>query len=222
MNTEVRIHGIYKKLSDAYGKQNWWPGESGLECAIGAVMTQNTSWVNAAKAINNLKSAVDITLENLSALPVEELANLIRPAGFYSRKAVSINRLVGLINEKYGGKLENMAQGNLPELRKDLLSVKGIGPETADCILLYVLGKPVFVVDRYTYRLLYRHGFIGTGAGYDEMQRLFMDNLENEAGFFGEFHALIVEVGKKQCKKRANCEECPLNSDIHNFSSEVI
>ena len=222
MNIEVRIQGILKKLSDTYGKQNWWPGESGLECAIGAVLTQNTSWVNAAKAINNLKAAIDITLENLSVLPVDELAHLIRPAGFYSRKAVSINHLVGLIKEKYGGKIENMAQENLPELRRELLSVKGIGPETADCILLYVLSKPVFVVDRYTYRLLYRHGFIERDTGYDEMQKLFMDNLVNETGIFGEFHALIVEVGKKQCKKRANCEECPLNSDTHNFSSEVI
>ena len=222
VNTEVRINSIYKKLSVYYGSQKWWPGESKLECAIGAVLTQNTSWVNVEKAIKNIKSAVEITMENFSGLSVDEIAFLIKPAGFYNQKARSIKYLVEFINYKYGGKIENMKRQNLAGLRKELLSIKGIGPETADCILLYGLDKPVFVIDRYTYRVLYRHGFVESDTNYNEMQKLFMDRLENETGLFGEFHALLVEVGKKHCKKRANCEECPLNFDTHNFSSEVI
>lgn len=222
MNIHLRLIKIYKKLLKNYGKQNWWPADSKLECAIGAVLTQNTSWKNAEKAIINVKSAMDITIENLSAVSTIELSLLIRPSGFYKQKAKRIKGLIEFINSRYEGKIDNMEHENLKCLRSGLLSINGIGPETADCILLYALNKPVFVIDRYTYRLLYRHGFVERETSYSEMQNLFMKNLENKSAQFGEFHALIVEVGKNHCKKKAICEDCPINFDTHKFSGEII
>ncbi len=222
MNKHLRLIKIYKKLLENYGEQNWWPADSKLECAIGAILTQNTSWNNVEKAIINIKSVMDITIENLSVLSTNELSLLIRPSGFYNQKAKRIKRLIEFINNQYEGKIENMEHENLKSLRAGLLSINGIGPETADCILLYVVNKPVFVIDKYTYRLLYRHGFIVRETSYSEMQNLFMENLENRSGLFGEFHALIIEVGKNHCKKRAICEDCPINFDTHKFSGEII
>ena len=222
MNKHLRLIKIYKKLLENYGEQYWWPADSKLECAIGAILTQNTSWNNVEKAIINIKSVMDITIENLSVLSTNELSLLIRPSGFYKQKAKRIKRLIEFINNQYEGKIENMEHENLKSLRAGLLSINGIGPETADCILLYVVNKPVFVIDKYTYRLLYRHGFIVRETSYSEMQNLFMENLENRSGLFGEFHALIVEVGKNHCKKRAICEDCPINFDTHKFSGEII
>ena len=222
MNKHPRLIKIYKRLLENYGEQNWWPADSKLECAIGAILTQNTSWNNVEKAIINIKSVMDITIENLSVLSTNELSLLIRPSGFYKQKAKRIKRLIEFINNQYEGKIENMEHENLKSLRAGLLSINGIGPETADCILLYVVNKPVFVIDKYTYRLLYRHGFIVRETSYSEMQNLFMEDLENRSGLFGEFHALIVEVGKNHCKKRAICEDCPINFDTHKFSGEII
>ncbi len=222
MNKHLRLIKIYKRLLENYGEQNWWPADSKLECAIGAILTQNTSWNNVEKAIINIKSVMDITIENLSVLSTNELSLLIRPSGFYKQKAKRIKRLIEFINNQYEGKIENMEHENLKSLRAGLLSINGIGPETADCILLYVVNKPVFVIDKYTYRLLYRHGFIVRETSYSEMQNLFMENLENRSGLFGKFHALIVEVGKNHCKKRAICEDCPINFDTHKFSGEII
>lgn len=222
MNKHLRLIKIYKKLLENYGEQNWWPADSKLECAIGAILTQNTSWNNVEKAIINIKSVMDITIENLSVLSTNELSLLIRPSGFYKQKAKRIKRLIEFINNQYEGKIENMEHENLKSLRAGLLSINGIGPETADCILLYVVNKPIFVIDKYTYRLLYRHGFIIRETSYSEMQNLFMENLGNRSGLFGEFHALIVEVGKNHCKKRAICEDCPINFDTHKFSGEII
>ena len=222
MNTDVRLTLVYKKLYKSFGPQQWWPGESGLECAVGAILTQNTSWINVEKAILNLKSAMDITIKNLEAVSTEELSALIRPAGFYIQKTWCIKRLIKFIINEYGGKIDNMKSTDTYTLRQQLLSIKGIGPETADCILLYVLKKPVFVIDRYTYRMLFRHGFVDRETTYNEMQKLFMDNIENDEVMFGEFHALIVQAGKKHCKKKADCEACPLNFDSHDFSNEVI
>jgi len=222
MNKHLRLIKIYKTLLENYGEQSWWPSDSKLECAIGAILTQNTSWNNVEKAIINIKSVMNITIENLSVISTNELSLLIRPSGFYKQKAKRIKRLIEFINNQYEGKIENMEHENLKSLRKGLLSINGIGPETADCILLYVVNKPIFVIDKYTYRLLYRHGFIIRETSYSEMQNLFMENLENRSDLFGEFHALIVEVGKNHCKKRAICEDCPINFDTHKFSGEII
>ncbi len=222
MDNAVRLNKIYKKLLDNYGSQNWWPADSKLECAIGAILTQNTSWKNVEKAIINIKSNMDISFENLLKISEEELSILIRPSGFYKQKSARIKRLINFININYGGEIENMGLQGISHLRNGLLSINGIGPETADCILLYALNKPVFVIDRYTYRLLFRHGLIDRETSYNEMQNLFMNNIKNNSEIFGEYHALIVEVGKNHCKKRAACEGCPLNFDTHNFSDEII
>ena len=222
MNITQRLIKIYSKLLDNYGEQHWWPADNKLECAIGAILTQNTSWKNVEKAIVNIKSAMDITVENLSAISADELSVLIRPSGFYKLKAKRIKGLLEFILNEYHGNIENMEHQNTITLRSGLLSVNGIGPETADCILLYALNKPVFVIDKYTYRFLYRHGLVERETNYKEMQDLFMENLENRSDLFGEFHALIVEVGKNHCKKKAICEDCPINFDTHNFSSEII
>lgn len=222
MNKELRLKKIYKKLLEKYGEQNWWPADSKFECAIGAVLTQNTSWQNVEKAINNLKSVMEITVENLTDISENELSLLIRPSGFYRQKTKVIKRLAEFINMRYEGRIEKMEDENISDLRRGLLSIKGIGPETADCIVLYAAGLPVFVIDRYTYRLLYRHGFVERETSYLEMQNLFMKNLDNEQLLFSEYHALLVEVGKNHCKKKAACEGCPANFDTHNFSSEII
>jgi len=222
MNIHLRLIKIYKKLLKNYGEQNWWPGDSKLECAIGTILTQNTSWTNVEKAINNLKSFMDINIENLSAISTDKLSLLIRPSGFYKQKAKRIKGLIEFINKEYEGKIENMEQEDMKTLRSGLLSVNGIGPETADCILLYVADKAIFVIDKYTYRLLYRHGLVERETNYLEMQNIFMENLENRLDLFGEFHALIVEVGKNHCKKRAICDDCPINFDTHSFSCEII
>jgi len=222
MNRHLRLIKIYKKLLENYGKQNWWPADSKLECVIGAILTQNTSWNNAEHALTNIKSVMDITVENISSISTNELSLLIRPSGFYKQKTKSIKGFIEFINNRYEGNIENMEHDNLKSLRSGLLSVNGIGPETADCILLYAMNKPVFVIDRYTYRMLYRHGLVEGETSYPEMQNLFMENLDNRADLFGEFHALIVEVGKNHCKKRAICEDCPINFDTHKFSCEII
>lgn len=222
MNYDVRLSLIYKKLLSRFGKQNWWPGDSALECALGAILTQNTSWVNAEKAISNLKSVMNINISNIDAISADELSHTIKPSGFYIRKAQSIKRLAELIKKEYGGDIEKMKDAETNFIREQLLSIKGIGPETADCILLYVLEKPAFVVDKYTYRILFRHGFVENDTTYESMQRLFMENLETDTEMFGEYHAQIVQVGKKYCKKRADCEDCPLNFDKHIFSNEII
>ena len=171
----IRLQNIYDKLLIHYGNQDWWPADSRLECAIGAILTQNTSWKNVEKAISNIKSHMDITSENLTLISTNELSELIKPSGFYNQKAARMKRFIHYINNYYGGEIENMMHEDYMNLRRNLLKINGIGPETADCILLYALDKPVFVIDRYTYRLLYRHDMIEKETDYTEMQKIFLD-----------------------------------------------
>ena len=218
----IRLQNIYDKLLIHYGNQDWWPADSRLECAIGAILTQNTSWKNVEKAISNIKSHMDITSENLTLISTNELSELIKPSGFYNQKAARMKRFIHYINNYYGGEIETMMHEDYMNLRRNLLKINGIGPETADCILLYALDKPVFVIDRYTYRLLYRHDMIEKETDYTEMQKIFLDNIERNTELYGEFHALIVKVGKKHCRKRANCDGCPIDFDSHKLSGEII
>jgi len=221
-DTKERIHKIFDYLFNHYGPQLWWSADDTFECAVGAILTQNTSWKNVELAINNIKSKMALNIRNISQTPVEELSLLIKPSGFYIQKAHSLKGFVNFINNKFNGKLENMLNVNSNELREQLLSVKGIGPETADSILLYALDKPVFVADKYTYRIFYRHGIIPKNSKYQQIQRIFMDNLKRDSRLFNEYHALIVKVGKDHCRKKANCQECPLVNDTHEFSEEII
>jgi endonuclease-3 related protein len=202
---------IYRALRQAYGPQRWWPGDTPFEVMVGAVLTQNTAWVNVEKAIANLKREHLLTPARLFRLPTRKLALLIRPSGYYNIKAGRLLRLLEFIMNRNAGSLSKMFDAEPYVLRRDLLGVHGIGPETADSILLYAGGKPFFVVDAYTRRIFSRHGFVGPDADYDEMRRLFTDNLSRRVRLYKEFHALIVRVGKEYCKKNTPlCRECPL------------
>jgi endonuclease-3 related protein len=203
---------IYASLFDHFGPQQWWPGETPLEVLVGAVLTQNTNWVNVSRAIGNLQEENLLSFAALDSLPEAVLAEKIRPSGYFNLKARRLKNLLALIRqEEPAGDLDLFFSRETSTLREKLLSVKGIGPETADSILLYVAQKPVFVVDAYTYRMLTRHGLIGQETDYAEMQELFMDTLPADVKLFNEYHALIVRLGKEYCKKsRPRCQQCPL------------
>jgi endonuclease III related protein len=202
---------IYDLLYRRFGPRHWWPGDTRLEVIIGAILTQNTSWVNVEKAIKNLKKAKALSVSKLYSIPEKKLARLIRPSGYYNVKADRIKNFLRFLKAYYAGSISRMFMEDLYRLRENLLAVKGIGRETADSILLYAGNKPIFVVDAYTKRMFSRHGFIDEDAEYGEIQSLFMNNLPENAGLFNEFHALIVELGKSICKsKQPLCKTCPI------------
>jgi endonuclease-3 related protein len=206
-----RLEEMFHRLHDFFGPREWWPGESPFEVMVGAVLTQNTNWGNVEKAIGNLKDAGFLFYEKMASLPTALLAEYIRPAGYFNIKAGRLQNLFAMIEEEFGGNLQALLDTDTENLRRKLLSVKGIGPETADSILLYAANRPVFVVDTYTYRVLLRHDCIPEDYGYEEIQQLFMDNLNPDPALFNEFHALLVSVGKDFCKKTVpRCKGCPL------------
>lgn len=179
---------------------------------VGAVLTQNTSWKNVEQAIANLRESGALAIEALHELSLEELAELIRPAGYYRLKAKRLKNLVGFLVEECDSSIDRFFQGSIDDLRERLLAINGIGPETADSILLYAGQLPTFVVDAYTARLVKRHAWLDMDAGYDEIKSLFEDQLASDTQLFNEFHALIVQVGKQHCKKTPLCQSCPLES----------
>jgi endonuclease-3 related protein len=201
---------MYKRMEDRFGPQNWWPAQSELEVVVGAVLTQNTNWNNVEKAISSLKEKNLLSVKGIHAATAERLAQVIRPAGYYNVKARRLKNLLNLIVESYNGKLSKLLKENTNRMREMLLSVNGVGPETADSILLYAAHRPVFVVDAYTRRILARHGFVHNRSGYDDVQRIFQDHLPADEAFFNEFHALIVQTGKAFCRKKPDCARCPL------------
>ena len=203
---------IYDKLFEKFGPRHWWPAKGPFEVIIGAILTQNTSWNNVKKAIENLKRSRLLTPGGLKRIRRDRLAGLIKPAGYYNIKADRLKHFVDFLFKEFGGSLKRMFKTGSRELRRRLLGVKGIGPETADSILLYAAGRPVFVVDKYTQRMLSRHHLLGPDAGYDETQNLFMDNLPRSKTLYGEYHALIVQLGKEYCRKKPRCNVCPLNT----------
>ncbi len=206
-----RIDFIYKKLYSFFGRQHWWPAETPFEVMIGAILTQNTNWLNVEKAITNLKKHKLLQPQALYKLPDKRLASFIRPSGYYNIKAKRLKSLLTFLIGHYDGNVKNMSRITTPSLRQQLLSVKGIGPETADSILLYALNRPVFVVDAYTKRILLRHHFIDDDATYDKIQNLFMENLQSAVRLFNEYHALLVRLGKEFClKNKPRCDVCPL------------
>jgi endonuclease III related protein len=208
---------IYQQLLDRFGPQHWWPGESPFEVAIGAILTQNTSWTNVAKAIANLKAANSLDAFKLRDMDQEDLELLIRPAGYFRVKAKRLRNFIKWLCDNYGGDLKNLESVNTIRLREELLGISGIGPETADSILLYALNRPVFVVDTYTARVMVRHGLIGPDLDYQQLQDLFMSNLEPDPALFNEFHALLVMVGKDYCKPHPKCPGCPLERLPHRI-----
>jgi len=208
---------MYQALFNAYGPQRWWPGESPVEMMVGAVLTQNTAWINVEKAIANLKHEGPLTVARLRRLTPRKLAALIRPSGYYNVKARRLAHLMDFLAGRYRGSPARMLREHPDELRRGLLSVNGIGPETADAIMLYAVGHPIFVVDAYTRRIFGRHGLVTGDDGYHDIQRMFHENLPGDARLFNEYHALIVRLAKEQCKKKApRCSGCPLESFPHN------
>ena len=202
---------VYQRLFEELGPQHWWPGESPFEVVVGAVLVQNTSWKNVERAIDNLRRSDLLDPHALNDVPPEELEELIRPAGYYRIKARRLRSLLEFLVERYDGSLEQMFATDPATLREELLAVHGVGPETADSILLYAGEMPVFVVDAYTHRVLSRHGWIGFDAGYHEIQDHFQSSLPQDGALYNEFHALLVRVGNRYCRKsRPKCDECPL------------
>ncbi len=210
MNRETLME-VFERLYSHYGPQGWWPGETPFEVIVGAILTQNTAWSNVEKAISNLKKDGPLTPEALFRMDETELAMRIRPSGYYNVKARRLKDFVRFLFENYGGKIEEMFNEDPRILRERLLRIRGIGPETADSILLYGGNIPVFVVDTYTYRVFNRHGLLPEEISYEECQKMFMENLPKDAGLFNEYHALIVRVAKEFCKKgKPLCRGCPL------------
>jgi endonuclease-3 related protein len=207
----TKLMEAYERMLAAFGPQRWWPGDSPFEIMIGAVLVQNTAWRNVERAINNLRDAGVMEPHALYKLPPAELAELIRPAGYYQLKAKRLRNLLRLVVEQNDGSLKAMFSTDLSSLREQLLTINGIGPETADAILLYAGGLPTFVVDTYSHRILARHGWLGYDTSYEEIKDYFESSLPADRALYNEYHALLVRVGKDFCKRSAPmCELCPL------------
>jgi len=206
---EQRLLEIYQRLLSRYGPQNWWPADEPFEVVVGAILTQATSWKNVEKAIFNLKKADALRPAALRELELEELYQLIYPCGFYKVKALKLkafaNHLAG-----YGDDLDRLFSQDLGELRQELLSIYGIGEETADSILLYAANKPVFVIDAYTRRIVSRLGLLPQASSYSALQSFFMENLPRNTSLYNEYHALLVRHGKETCRRAPLCQGCCL------------
>jgi endonuclease-3 related protein len=204
------IMHIYDLLYDRFGPRSWWPAETPFEVCIGAILTQNTAWTNVEKAIVALKQAAIMTPAAVRDIESEHLAQLIRSSGFFNIKSRRLKGFVEWLFASHEGSLNHMFSGDWRMLREELLQVRGIGPETADSILLYAGNKPTFVIDAYTRRLFHRLGFISENVGYDDTRALFMTHLLADERLFNEYHALIVEQCKQYCRKKPRCMGCPL------------
>jgi endonuclease-3 related protein len=207
------LSDIYQILYRAFGPQHWWPGDTPFEIAVGAILTQNTNWGNVEKAIRNLKAHNVLSSKALHEIPAKKLAAMIRPAGYFNVKSTRLKAFITFLIHTYQGSMSPMKNEDTDILREKLLAVNGIGPETADSILLYALEKPVFVIDAYTKRVLSRHGIAEHDKSYEAFQDLFHSSLEKNIQMFNEFHALLVKVGKVYCKrKKPLCDRCPLQT----------
>lgn len=218
------LEKYYAALFEHFGPSGWWPAKTPFEVALGAILTQNTAWPNVESALKALDAATGLIPDAIAALPLAELENCIRPAGFFRQKSRKIHNFFSLL-EEYGGLGNGEADAELScfeslatdDLREKLLSVSGIGPETADCILLYALNRPYFVVDAYTRRLFSRHGLVPEAVDYAELQDFFMDALPHDTALFNEYHALIVRCGKDFCRKtKPRCAICPLGAFLEH------
>jgi endonuclease-3 related protein len=205
-----KIIEIYHKLYHAFGPQHWWPGDSPFEIAVGAILTQNTNWANVEKAIASLKIKRALSAKGIHEMKTEKLALFIRPAGYFNVKARRLKAFIHFLINDYHGSMGRMKNEKLDTLRTKLLNVHGIGPETADSILLYALDKPVFVIDAYTKRVLSRHSVINHDESYERIQDLFHETLKRDTELFNEYHALFVRLGKTYCRKKPLCDGCPL------------
>ena len=214
------LERFYTTLLESFGPQGWWPARTRWEVIWGAILTQNTTWRNATLALKNLRRAGLLAWRTLSETPSKELEPLIRPAGFYRQKARTLHNFAHWIRQTHGGSLDTFFSQGTAQARAQLLALKGIGPETADAILLYAGGLPVFVADAYTRRVLSRHQLLAAAADYSSAQQFLHQHLPADQVLFNEFHALLVEVAKRFChRKVAHCEECPLGKFLEKPSA---
>lgn len=216
MPTSQLLMDLFAAMANAWGPQHWWPAKTRWEVIVGAILAQNTAWKNVEKAILCLKDADALDAIQMRGLSQTALSDLIRPSGTYRIKAARLCEMLEFFFDRYGGDLDRMFATPLDALRGELLSVRGIGRETADAILLYAGNLPTFVVDSYTARILRRHGLMDDEADYESIRDFFESHLPNDAQLFNEYHALIVQVGKTHCKPRARCAGCPLEPFEHD------
>lgn len=213
MKTEHDIlETLFERLYSTYGPQQWWPAESAFEIMVGAILVQNTAWTNVEQAIQNLRQADALNAHSILNLPVGEIARLIRPSGCFNIKAQRLKNFISWFNAQGG--YNRLAELNTADLRSRLLGVNGIGPETADDILLYAFERPVFVVDSYTRRLLTKLGLIGGGEPYQALQHYFEDALEADVRKFNEYHALIVRHAREKCTGKPDCRHCYIERPV--------
>jgi endonuclease-3 related protein len=210
-SAETPLIDIYRRLFEQYGPQHWWPAETPLEMIVGAILTQSAAWTNVEKAIHNLKASTALSIRGLHGLPQDELARLIYPSGYYNVKARKIKTFAEWLIERYDSDLERLFALDVADMREELLSVHGVGEETADSIILYAARKPIFVIDAYTRRIITRLGLAPHRESYDAFQSLFMANLPHDEALFNEYHALLVQHGKAVCRKVPLCPGCCLN-----------
>ena len=220
------LHNYFETLSRSLGPMGWWPGRTPFEVIVGAILTQNTAWTNVEKAITNLRREHLLTPRAIERVPESHLAKLIRPSGYFRQKAKKLKTFVHFLSAEYGGSLTKMFRTPTPELRQQLLDIWGIGPETADSILLYAGQHTVFVVDAYTHRILGRHGLLpnsGRTPDYETVRAFFETRLPRNTQLYNEFHALLVNVGKNWCRTRnPRCEQCPLKSHLPTGSLPIL
>jgi endonuclease III related protein len=207
------LQRYFRRLLDHYGPQGWWPASTRLEVILGAILTQNTNWQNVSRAIQSLRRAGLLNLVRLRKAPRAQLQELLRPAGYYRQKTQTIRNFLAWLDQTSFGSLTTMFARPAPQLRRDLLQIKGLGEETVDAILLYAGQQPYFVADAYTRRILARHGWVQPAAGYAQVQQFLHGHLPADPKLFNEFHALLVEVGKRHCRRsEARCAGCPLEA----------
>jgi len=201
----------FQAMLRAYGPQRWWPARSRFEIVVGAILTQNTAWTNVERGIEALRGAGLLDPAAMARAPRARLAGLIRPTGYFNQKAARLHRFLSFLEQRHGGDLDRLLAQPVAELRHQLLDLSGIGPETADSIILYAAARPMFVIDAYTRRILGRHALVAADEPYDRMQRQLHDSLPADAGLFNEYHALLVRIGKEHCLKASpRCGGCPL------------
>jgi endonuclease-3 related protein len=225
-----RLRRMHDWLFQAYGPQRWWPAKTPFEVILGTYLTQNTSWKAVERSLANLRAAGALTVDGLRSFPLSKLQRLIQPSGFYTRKAPALKKFLLMLDKEFSGSLKKLAAAPTASLRTRLLAMPGVGPETADAILLYALGHPVPVADEYLRRIVERHRLLTptpghNRRGYDSLatltrQAFAADAPENQARLFNEFHALTVAVGKAHCRRTAQCAGCPLAADPHTAGDQ--
>ena len=225
-----RLRRMHDWLFQAYGPQYWWPAKTPFEVILGAYLTQNTSWKAVERSLDNLRAADALTVDGLRSLTLRKLQRLIQPSGFHSRKAPALKKFLAMLDAEFAGSLRKLAAAPTATLRPRLLALPGVGPETADAILLYALGHPVPVADEYLRRITVRHRLLVPAPGHNRKeyesltaltrQAFAADAPRNQARLFNEFHALTVAVGKAHCRRAAQCEGCPLAADPHTIGDQ--